>query len=370
MKISKRTMLPLLAVFLLQACGESATPGDSTPSGAAYRDTGPYRVGVRTLPLGDREAEIWYPVDPGDEGDRPRDVYFIRDFLPDAIDAILPADANPPFDTGAYREAPASDDGAFPLVIFAHGSSSYRTQSTALTTHLASWGFVVVAPDYLERSLRAALGEPPEKRREDVAVSRAAVAIAKAENGRPGGPLEGRIATDRVGITGHSAGGGSSIRFGEEPDVVTYIPLSAGARRDGTSLPDKPSMWLTGDIDGVVDVARVEDGFAAAASPARLVILEGGGHLAPTDICAIGTEGGGVVQIALNAGLPVPENLQRLGTDGCYEPALPVRDGWPVFHHFVTAQLRWAFGIDPEPVGLSASVAGDFPEARFVYQEK
>jgi hypothetical protein len=40
-----------------------------------------------------------------------------------------------------------------------------------------------------------------------------------------------------------------------------------------------------------------------------------------------------------------------------------------VIRHFVTAQLRWAFGIDQEPVGLSQDAQQFFPEAVFTYQE-
>ena len=36
-----------------------------------------------------------------------------------------------------------------PLLVFSHGNSGYRQQSTFLTTHLASWGFVVAAPDHV-----------------------------------------------------------------------------------------------------------------------------------------------------------------------------------------------------------------------------
>ncbi len=371
MQTLARLSVLALTVLALHACGDGATTS-TTPSGAAYRNTGPYTAGVTTVALNDRDVEVWYPVDAGHEAGRSRDVYFIRDWLPEFIDAILPADANPPFETNAYREAPASTGGPFPLVIFAHGSASFRTQSTFLTTHLATWGFVVVAPDYLERGLGNALGQPPAEPIADLDLSRAAVDLAKAENARAGGLLEGRVAADRVAITGHSAGGGSSFRFGGEPDVVTYIPLSAGVRggTDVGEFPDTPSMWLTGDIDGVVDVDGVARAFETAPPPSRLVVVEGGGHLAPTDLCRIGASGGGVVQIALDAGLPVPEGLVRLGTDGCQAEALPAEDGWPVFNHFVTAQLRWAFGIDSEPVGLSADVADDLPEARFRYEER
>ncbi len=359
-----------LTIVTLHACGDGSTTETDPISGAAYRNAGPYTAGVTTVALADREVEIWYPVDAGDEDGRPRDAYFIRDWLPDFIDALLPADANPPFETNAYRAAPASGDGPFPLVLFAHGSASFRTQSTFLTTHLATWGFVVVAPDYLERGLGNALGQPPEQPFDDLELSRAAVDLAKAENARTGGLLEGKIATARMAITGHSAGGGSSFRFGGEPGVVTYIPLSAGSRSDSADFPNTPSMWLTGDIDGIVSVDGVITAFENAPPSSRLVIVQGGGHLAPTDLCRIGADGGGIVKIGLDAGLPVPEGLQRLGTDGCQDDALPAEDGWPVFKHFVTAQLRWAFGIDAAPIGLSADVAADFPEAQFTYRER
>ena len=38
---------------------------------------------------------------------------------------------------------------------------SFRLQSTFLTTHLASWGFVVMSPDYFERGLQSLGGTPP-----------------------------------------------------------------------------------------------------------------------------------------------------------------------------------------------------------------
>ena len=60
-----------------------------------------------------------------------------------------------------------------------------------------------------------------------------------------------------------------------------------------------------------------------------------------SDICEIGKGGGGIVAIALQAGIPVPANLVRLGTDGCNAPALKSKQVWPVTRHFVTAQLRY-----------------------------
>jgi len=368
MKISLIRILVLFGLALgLAACSSDT---DNAPAPSSYRDVGPWETGVTTMMLADRMVEVWYPVTPGDEGDREQDAYYIRDALPDVVNALLPEDVNPPFVTDAYRDAPASKAGPFPLVLFAHGYASYRNQSTFLTTHLASWGFVVASVDYLERGLAAALGVQPDPMIEDTELTRMVVALLASENEREGGLLQGRVATDRIAITGHSAGGGTAIRFGGEPDVVTYIPMSAGVSSDSTvTLPDRPSLWITGSIDTVVEPERSADAFAEASAPARFVSIENMGHLGPSDICAIGDSGGGVVQIALDAGLQLPENLVRLGTDGCQADALPVEDGWPTIRHFVTAQLRLAFGIDEEPVGLSQDVAEYLPEATFTYEE-
>ena len=51
-----------LSVAGFAGCSDSGTSGSDT---AAYRDAGPYVAGVTTLDLGDRQVEVWYPVDPG-----------------------------------------------------------------------------------------------------------------------------------------------------------------------------------------------------------------------------------------------------------------------------------------------------------------
>ncbi|MGB3052033.1 MAG: hypothetical protein WBB42_13605 [Polyangiales bacterium] len=340
------------------------------PLSGTYRDVGPFEAGVTTLTLADRMVEVWYPVNPADVAGMSPVPYFIRDELSDTLDSLLPDDVNPPFQTAAYRDARASGNGSFPLVIFAHGFSSYRNQSSFLTTHLASWGFVVASVDYLERGLQSFLGTEPDPALDDVDLTRMVVALIASENERDGSLLNGRVSTDQIAITGHSMGGGTSIGFGGEPDVVTYIPLSAGISSESPiELPDKPSLWIAGAIDGIVSPERTADAFAAASAPARYVVIEDMGHLGPSDICAIGENGGGIIAIALEAGLPIPDDLVRLGTDGCQDEAIAPEDGWPTINHFVTAQLRWAFGFDEEPIGLSQDAEEDLPEAIFTYDE-
>ena len=97
-------------------------------------------------------------------------------------------------------------------------------------------------------------------------------------------------------------------------------------------------------------------------------MIDGVAHLnAMSDICEIGKGGGGVVKLAQDAGLPVPDSLAKLGTDGCFAPNLRSRKVWPVTRHFVTAQLRWAFHLDRHPVGLRPSIVKAFLPVKVRY---
>ncbi|MEM9727372.1 MAG: hypothetical protein AAF997_02220 [Myxococcota bacterium] len=376
MQYFSRSLLVGLLVLGL-ACSDDSSNGSNenneTPSVEveSFREAGPWAAGVTTLSLGDRSVEVWYPASPADVEGLERDAYFIRDFISPIFDMVLDPSISPPFETGAYRDVPASEEGPFPLLLFAHGAASYRLQSTFLTSHLATWGFVVASVDYLERGLGvASFGPEPEIPIEDDVLTGMVVDLLDTENAAAGGLLEGRVSTSELGMTGHSAGGGTTIRFASDPRVIAYAPLSAGIfDPDTTSLPDKPSLWLTGDIDGIVELDRVQTAFGEASTPTRLVVLEDMGHLGPSEICAIGANGGGVIQLAMDGGIELSEGLIRLGTDGCQDEAVSPADGWIPVNHFITAFFRDAFGLDDEPIGLSQSVEVEIPEVSFTYEE-
>lgn len=342
---------------------------------AAYSDAGPYAVGVTTVDIEpNRRAEIWYPAAPSSAAGHTKETYYIKDFLSPFMQALLPADVNPPFLTDAYRGLPISGDGPFPLVLFSHGASGYRLQSTFLTTHLASWGFVVISPDYFERGLQSLLGSSPAPGRTDDDVANLAVNAAIAAN--DAGPLAGSIDTSRVFPVGHSAGGGTSTRIaGSRTDVMSWISLAGGVRPTASPIPDalndpaKSVLWMGGANDGVAQPQSMQDAFDYTAGPRKLVFIPGAGHNnAFTDICEIARDQGGVIGLAIRAGLPVPDALIGLGQDGCNAPNTNSFDVWPITRHFVTAELRFEAGIDAQPVGLGASVLDKFGATTPTYQ--
>ena len=368
----------LAAVCLLAvACVPEPPPPATGPSPndapeadlAAYVDPGPWAAGVTTISLGDRDVEVWYPAEPADTEGMAHDTYYVRDFVPAWVDDLLDPTVNPPYVTDAVRAVPASPDGPFPLVIFSHGFAGFRLTTTFLTTHLASWGFVVIAPDYLERGLRGVLGEGPASPRPDTVVADEAISAVRDASDTPGDLLAGAVDPSAVFPIGHSAGGGTSLRLLQRPDVPSAIPMASGisllSLLQGTAptLPaEKAIMWLGGRNDGIASIDDVRNGFTYTPGERKLVELAGAGHNNGfTELCEIGD--GGISALARASGLPVPEALLALGDDGCpVPPNVPSSEVWDEVRHFVTAELRYRSGLDAEPVGLGDAVLASFDQ--------
>lgn len=369
MRRHRKVVASLVAAVVLLGTSVAVAPtagaAERRPT-AVFAKAGPYKVGVETVTIGDRKAEVWYPTTRKAVRGKTKDPYNIAKYLPQALqDLLAKANIDAPYTTDAYRGVKPVANHRFPLVLFSHGFSGFREQSTFLTTHIASWGFVVTAPDFLERGLTSQLGSPPAVTRTDDDILNATVKATR--QAFPKLAKQGKVA-----IVGHSAGGFTAIRYADQPNVLTYIPLSSGpfATQGGAAPtpPQKPSMYITGRQDGVAEFDRVKSVYATVPAPKRFVVIDGSGHLnGMSDICEIGK--GGVVALAEEAGIPVPANLKRLGTDGCFPPNLSSKQVWPVTRHFVVAQLRWEFELEDTPVGLQPGVVKAFLPVKVAYTQ-
>jgi dienelactone hydrolase len=371
----------LLAFSLLfAACGDddngdvaddATTTTDALAAEPVYIETGPYVPGTTSLDLDGRTIEVWYPADPGAEDGVDPQIFTIRDLLPEDLQAIVPDEVNPEYETDGYPDIEASGDGPFPLVLFAHGFAAYPTEYQFLLTHLASWGFVVAGPDFDERGLLAAFAGSTE-RADETAVMVDTIDLLTEESDRPGSLLEGLVDTSEVGTIGQSAGVGPAIGAAAADErVKTFIATSGGGSREGEEpapLPDEPGMVITGGLDEVAPVTRVRELYDRMSRPKRLVVIDEAGHNSFTDLCEMGKEQGGLVEIAGQVGIPVPEQLAQLFNDGCAEGSLPPTDAWPAIRHFATAQLRYELGVDAEPIGLGLDVVEAFLPMAVSYQ--
>jgi dienelactone hydrolase len=332
-----------------------------------YTEAGPYPVGVTSLELAEgNKVEVWYPAIEGTTG---TDIYNMRDFVPEAISALLTADVPAVYEYPAGRDAGAAS-GTFPVVLFSHGASGIRFQSTFLTSHLASWGIIVAAPDHWSRDLFHTLSAPVGDRSSSVTELLATLDLITAENVRPGSRIEGIVDAERVVAMGFSAGGGTILAAALDDRIDGYISLASGALgmtsdpSTAPTLPDKPSFFIAGALDAIISAEEsTRPSFEAVPGPSRLWIIDGVGHNGFDDFCTFGN-GSGIIGVAIASGLgPLLEgmgNLKRLGEDGCLPPAQPVDLGFPIIRHAVMAQLRFWFGDDPSPMGLDADVAAQY----------
>lgn len=322
-------------------------------SAADLAEIGPYPVGVTTRELATGNlVEIWYPAGPDAEGQT--DTYAVRDFTPDVMRELVPEETNDRVTVAAGRDATPAEDGPFPLVLFSHGSTSFRFQSTNLAHHLASWGLVVASADHPSRALANFLGGPddPPSSVDDALGARALVTGDDVL-----GPI---VDPDRVGVSGHSAGGGTTLAVAAAGAIAGYVSYASGAAED-TPLPEMPSMFMAGEIDTIIDANRTRDAFDRAPAPSWYLEFEASGHLAFSDLCAVGDGDATLIGLAEAAGLGdfLNEGIRRLGTDGCEEPNRPVTEVWPGIHQATTGFWRYVFGIDAEPIGLDAPAVAE-----------
>ncbi len=329
-----------------------------------YQGPGPYPVGVRTFSLGvepDRDVDIWYPAVPGSEVGVERARYESLDSLPaNLVEPIREAfpELNSVIEMTAYPELPISEDGPFPIVLFSHGFGGFRQANSMNAAGVASWGFIVASTDHLERGLTEVSlpGTHPGPIR-DTEDMLAMIDLLESENVTAGGPFAGAVDASLVAATGHSAGGGASLRILEDPRIDAVVGYAAAG--SATNESNKPVMLIGAAGDIAVTSERTREAFDGLNPPKRLVIVAETGHNSFTDQCPGIRELGGLASLPL----PIPDNLVRLGDDGCSDLEFPAERAYGIFQHFTVAHLRDAFGIDETPTGLGPGIANAFDVA-------
>lgn len=364
--------VPALVTILAVACSapSPATPrldltSDDENPAALARDLaapGPHPVGFTRARLdAGHEVVVWYPSTPRGVAGRPLETIDLVGFLSPDLQAKIPDGDRVTYTAAAHEDAEPSE-GAHPVVVFSHGLAGFAEQSVTLTTHLASHGYVVAAPDHVDRSLGGMLGDAAAAVTDDVDdVELLGVTLdwIVARSAAADGLLAGTVDPDRATVAGHSRGASAAYlaaatdaRFGA---FIAYsIDLSDHvADSESHAVPAVPGMVMTGTRDGVNDPAASRRAFNTLGDPRYLVEIEGAGHLVFTDLCLIGRERGGVVALARRLDLGVPDELLALGTDGCSDEFPPTTEAFGAIDAASVAFLDGVLGVGDAAVAHS-----------------
>lgn len=370
----KPRALFLFALAIGCSSGADAEPTAKEPDSAAacealvpYSRPGAFVPGVTTVDVGGVITEVWYPADRGSEAGKKLDVYDMRNWLPASERSKIPDAETPLHTTTAYRDLPVSKAGKYPIVLFSHGLGGYRLQSSFLMAHLASWGFVVAAPDHVERGLAIVL-EGDLSKIEDKAAEQLRAALEYLQKSERFAPV---LDTAHIAAVGHSMGGAAVSNVIDDATVSAGVWLASGGFGDAPT--GKSLMMVWGTADRVAKKDAIEQAFGKQPAGTRGVALDDAGHMAFTDLCVIGKERGGVLQIAIDHGIKVDDLVKQLASDGCGEQPggakyLAPEEGWPVINHYVTAHLESAF--EKNNVGLDEPAKNCFGERVAALQTK
>lgn len=365
----------MIALLLACAGGEKAPapepeplvlPDDPAATGVP--------VGVRTLEEGGQVMEVWYPAP--DSATGAAEAADFDGFLPASVtDLIGPVDL-PSVPTLAIRDAALRvPESPYPVVLFSHGFGGTRTQSTDLTVHLASRGYVVVGIDHPGRMMTdivPCLFDPPaegcdltgfgaDPAVEDVQQVADGLSGWAAGDGA-GAFLAGAIDVEALGLTGHSAGAGTTTTVGAaDPRFKALMPMAGGA------VNPTPTLVMSGTCDSFIPDSDQE------AAEGQIVRIEGAGHLAFSDLCELDLASFADEYLVGREDIneTILDLLLQLATDGCpgfTPPAelacgdsfLPLTTSDPIVRYYATVFL------DGELYGRGPGVTyGVYPEAVF-----
>jgi dienelactone hydrolase len=370
------------------AAGSVSNEGNESSTASAanstYAGPGPEAAGTLRVTLADGDgAQLWYPAERSAVVGRTADVARMSTWL-SASEAAQPtlAALGAPLVTRATEGAPvapvrpgAASDHGFPVAVFAPSAGSTPEESSTLMDHLASWGFVVVAPDLRVNDLQTTLtetGAAPDEatvEADETGELDRALAYLRASDQDASSPLHHRLDLTEVGVVGLGSGGGAAITLAAlDPAVATYVALAPTSVSTPANIP--AGLVMYGTRDTVVSPASVQQLWAGLPAPRRLVVVDGAGYNAFDDDCAIhaGTQTLGA-QLATDPSDPI----HRLGVqddDGCQSPDLTPSAAQPLVFQAVTAQLRFGLGIDATPVGLDTGLDDAFSGVTASYYQK
>lgn len=257
---------------------------------------GPYQVGTSIYELTDTsrkelysnedearrfQIQIWYPAEANSSIERAAWMHH-ADIYATAISEYLEL---PSFflnhlalvKVPAYKDAPvAQAEAGFPIILFSHGWNGFDAQNTGQALQLASHGYVVVGLQHtygavvtvfedgtVAKNYPDALPDGASDDEYDIAAHKLAdqwagdmsfaLDFLNEQNGNTSIPFHASLDFSRIGVYGHSTGGGAAIQFcGTDTRCKALLgldpfmrPVSYEVRESGVS---QPSFYLFNQV--------------------------------------------------------------------------------------------------------------------------
>ncbi len=372
MRRSRRAWWAVGTWTALSVASAGCTGGDALPAVVPPAVTYPVGVTTRTwvdssrgtpanhaapaLPARTLVTEVWYPARGGGAG----------------------GDAG---DTGNVetRDAPADTaGGAHPLVLFVHGSSGGRRQSTFLTRALAAAGYVVAAADF-PLTAGNTPGGPSDLHVDDQRADLAFLADrVTAAAGDRTDVLGGAVDVSGYAVVGHSTGGTMALVAAYAPDAhdprvraaVALAPCACFLGDGFFRTRALPLLVVGGTDDLFVPLAtNGQRAFTLAPPPRLFARLVGGNHLYFTDV---NVSDAVLSPTPTTAHDDIAVALARYGGGTACEPAPPAGTDPPLpfaDQHARTVTIVQAFldgALRHQGGALAAVVAHPDPDVVFV----
>lgn len=178
-----------------------------------------------------------------------------------------------------------------PVIIWAHGLGSTRSDNRKTAEILASRGYIVAAADFPKTNR---LAQPPDVA--DVVNQPGDLKLLAdrvLELGTTAGsPLEGRVDAEKMAYVGLSLGAMTVMLAAWQTEfydprieaVVALAPPSCYMPRPLFETPAIPALVMLGTGDAIVDYASSIASFAEMPAPSLVVSLERGSHTAFADV--------------------------------------------------------------------------------------
>lgn len=262
-------------------------------------------------------VQVWYPAPPEavknqtpepwfQDGERMAQVvgerYGVRSFFMKPVQLAR---------SHTYSEIEIAADAApFPVLIYSHGWGSSRRIALDSIEHLVSHGYCVVAADHTYGALATSFPDgrlvprdpkamPPDKPDDarqvgiellvktfasDVQFTLEKLAMLNEENSAA--PFSGLLDLNRVGLFGHSTGGGAVYRAALEGTQVRGVagldpwvePIPAGMRPRGLKVPTlslRSERWYTDMLENNAILGEI---LAAARGLVHDLVIDGTTH--------------------------------------------------------------------------------------------